>query len=67
MLVRELTSDQFLIKHLAKTFYFVLSFFVKAKSQRFRDIINIHRPYGFALNSALRLGFVVFSVFQSSR
>lgn len=40
--------------------YFLL---FKAKSIRFCNFINIHRPFDFALKSALRLGFVVLNTF----
>jgi hypothetical protein len=34
------------IKHLAKTFYFVLSFFYKAKSKDLADLVKKHYTLG---------------------
>tara|TARA_R110001606_G_C15206258_1_gene632373 strand:- start:28 stop:168 length:141 start_codon:yes stop_codon:yes gene_type:complete len=33
------------IKHLAKTFYFVLSFHFKAKSKDLADLVNRQQPF----------------------
>tara|TARA_R110002020_G_scaffold462188_3_gene681599 strand:+ start:761 stop:1096 length:336 start_codon:yes stop_codon:yes gene_type:complete len=51
--------------HEAKAFGLVLFFLSKAKSIRFSDFINIHRPFDFALKSALRLGIVTTRFFSS--
>ena len=39
-------SSELSIKHLAKTFYFVLSFCSKAKLKDLADFVNIHQPLG---------------------
>ena len=39
-------SSELSIKHLAKTFYFVLSFLFKSKSKDLADFINIHQTLG---------------------
>ncbi len=38
-------NTEFPIKHLAKTFYFVLSFFYKVKSKRFGGLYLKHQTF----------------------
>ncbi|MGJ8738825.1 hypothetical protein, partial [Zobellia laminariae] len=56
--VRRQGNFSFPSAHEAKAYCFDFFFLFKAKSIRFSDIINIHRPFVFTLKSALRLGFV---------
>jgi len=39
-------SSELPINHLAKSFYFVLSFCSKAKLKDLADFVNIHQPLG---------------------
>ena len=62
--VRRQGNFLFPSSHEAIAFGFAFSFLSKAKSQRFSDIINIHRPYDLAQKSALSLGIVVVRFFS---
>ena len=61
--VRRQGNFSFPCAHEAKAYCLVYFFLSKAKSIRFSDFINIHKPLVLALKSALRLGFVVVSFF----
>ncbi|MDP5082251.1 MAG: hypothetical protein NWP87_06295, partial [Winogradskyella sp.] len=45
---------EFPIKHLAKTFYFVLSFFIKAKS---KDLADLAKALIFGLSNKTRINY----------
>ncbi|TVZ15605.1 hypothetical protein JM81_1853 [Maribacter sp. MAR_2009_72] len=62
--VRRQGNFSFPSAHEAKAYCLDLFFLSKAKSIRFSDFINIHRPFGLALQSALRLGIVTCRIFS---